>query len=366
MQSNIFHLLLSKRFGLFLHVALLLTWGFSLGGTTSNNLHSSVSYLSSPSSSTQSWTLSNHLSQERTQHPVIAVVTLVKDDPDILPHWLEYHTSLFGSENIAVINHDSQHNTTLKVMLEWSKKGIHLLYSNESYKLKGDIILHTFQTIFPHADLYLPLDIDEFVISYNRTEYPIANKTIIWQEFTKIWRYRQPQKCWGMVYNFNIFPMSIQDTMETIDHFAPYFRTKQYAKKFFVNTYDVISLDHGNHCPQMHSLHCLHCNVTFEIGLLHYHFRNPLDTAQRAIIDLIGWEIIDKNATLENMKNYEEILKMTLARKGTGRHKARELLAYLENGLSGLLNCMYKVYPKLAEVIKIKTIHELIENIKLS
>jgi hypothetical protein len=292
----------------------------------------------------------------------VRLVTFVKDDPNILPYWLDYHSAIFGPEKIAVIDHNSQHNTTLRVLRDWQEKGVHLLHTNQSYTNKGEITYQTFKRFFPGGDIYVPLDIDEFVIYYNDSQVPMANRTLIKDSFLEIWQNRtQNDRCWGMKYSFNSFPISLNESMDTIKYFAPYKRQPYNAKKMIINEPAFAGLDHGNHCPKYRGVNCAYCSPLQHIGMLHYHFR--IETARRGIVDLIGLGDLPHNATLENISSYKGKLSKMLLRDLPGKHKAKELLRFVTEGLPGLLKSMYDVYPKQGEIMELMTIQEMIETI---
>jgi hypothetical protein len=125
-----------------------------------------------------------------------------------------------------------------------------------------------------------------------------------------------------------------------------------------------VGLDHGNHCPKIRHFRCEFCEPLQHIGILHYHFRNPLETARRAIVDLVGLGDLSANATIENIAMYERNLTKILSNDRPGQHKAKELLRFVHDGVSGLLNAIYDVYPKQGKIIQVGTIQELVECIK--
>jgi hypothetical protein len=300
-----------------------------------------------------------------TKYVNVCVVTFVKDDPDILPYWLEYHSAIFGPENIAVIDHDSRHNTTLQVLKEWQQKGIHVIHTNESYQKKGDIVFHTFATHFPGADIFLPLDIDEFIIYFNELRQPIANRTALKEAFVQI--YERPEKrCWGMQYLYFSHPWTVNASMETIKFFAPLTRKFHVSKKIIANCAGFIGLDHGNHCPRIRGMRCEFCTAVSNIGMLHYHFRNPMETARRAVVDLVGLKDLPGNATLETITEFKGNLTHVVMNNKPGQHKAKELLRFIEEGPQGLLNVMREVYPTRGKVMNLGTIRELIDKMKTS
>jgi hypothetical protein len=299
-------------------------------------------------------------------HLNIALATFVKNDPDILPYWLEYHAAIFGAENIAVIDHNSTNKHTIQVLEYWQAKGVHVQHTNVSYLLKGQLTYQAFETYFAKtADLFIPLDIDEFLIYYDHQQRPIANRAFIQQGLLDMWQDRKKtNKCWGLLHNYNSHPTHLNDTMDTISQFAPYSRPLSNSKKIVAKAPTLVGLDHGNHCPHMLGSSCGKCQGLENIGVLHYHFRNPRETAKRAIVDLIGLDHLDKEANIDNIREFKHQLLYTIQHGLGGIHKAKELMAFVNEGMPGMLKCMYNVYPKQGEVVEVATIKELISRIK--
>jgi hypothetical protein len=293
----------------------------------------------------------------------IGVVTFVKDDADILPYWLDYHTAVFGAAHIVVIDHDSRNNATLETLKHWQTKGVRVEHTTESYILKGTITYRVLQKYFAKtADLFIPLDVDEFLIYFDPQHTPIASRTSIQRALQDIWQTRKSTNhCWGLLHNYNSYPTQVNDTVETIRYFAPYQRSVVSSKKIIAKTRSFLGLDHGNHCPVIAASNCSYCQGVSDIGLLHFHTRNPKETAKRAIIDLINLKHLRKDATLDNISKYRNEIAFTMEHHPTGAHKAKELLHYIDEGEYGILKSI-----KQKDLMNIGTIKDLIEKLKMT
>lgn len=63
---------------------------------------------------------------------------MVKDEDDIVEDWIKYHGTIFGYENLFIIDNCSVDNT-YKICEKYVCKGIKL-YIENNYKKKGDYI----------------------------------------------------------------------------------------------------------------------------------------------------------------------------------------------------------------------------------
>ena len=92
------------------------------------------------------------------------------------------------------------------------------------------------------------------------------------------------------------------------------------------------------------------------IGLLHYHFRDPQITAQRALTDLKAFKGLPQHASLHNISEYRHKLVITVKHHGFAHHKASELLAYIDYGLEGVLNVSRSIYPTKEDIMLVGNI----------
>lgn len=116
----------------------------------------------------------------------IAVVCMVKNEKDILHHWLDYHSALFGASSIVVLDNYSTDEKTLDILSEWSNRGLHVLYDQGPYVKMGDLAYAALMKLFPSHQLAIPLDIDEFLIVY-RHGVPLPHRSSALMTLEYMW-----------------------------------------------------------------------------------------------------------------------------------------------------------------------------------
>jgi hypothetical protein len=98
----------------------------------------------------------------------IKIVMMCKNESDLLMPWARYHGTLFGYENIIVIDNGSDESVSVSLLKEIEELGVAVLrqyFKKEDYCRKGDItaeIIKELESTSP-ADFYFPLDCDEFI-----------------------------------------------------------------------------------------------------------------------------------------------------------------------------------------------------------
>lgn len=97
---------------------------------------------------------------------IAAVITMMRDESDILPDWLAYCLAIFGKGNVYVLDHGSTDNT--KLLLERSAGQISFSRVKGPYSEKGRLVTDLMRTLRDKYDLLVPLDVDEFPFSADR------------------------------------------------------------------------------------------------------------------------------------------------------------------------------------------------------
>lgn len=92
---------------------------------------------------------------------------MVKDEDDIIDIWIKYHGSLFGYNNLYIVDNFSTDNT-YNIILKYKNKGVNI-YREKDYKQKGDIMKKLINNCNKNLfDICYPIDIDEFIVYYNK------------------------------------------------------------------------------------------------------------------------------------------------------------------------------------------------------
>ena len=212
----------------------------------------------------------------------IKVFTMVKNENDIIEHWIKYHGNIFGYENLFIIDNESD-DGTWEIILDYEKEfGINC-DRHDNYKRKGHIMTQLIKNCGDY-DIAFPLDIDEFIVYYDKEENRIYPKKTL-KYFDKLIRSDNFKK--NGVFKANY----IQSVINNGNGFgyndgvleSKYGVYHDYGKhaKIFVNKNWNDELDHGNHFP---------CNDYFltDICLLHYHCRNLKQMKKKVIMNIDG------------------------------------------------------------------------------
>jgi hypothetical protein len=266
-----------------------------------------------------------------SSHPLVAIVTFIHDERDILEYWLQFHSQIVGVKNMAVIDNLSP-NETLSILKKWEKRGLHVIYGFDDYLKKGPKITETFHKIFPHHNLAIPLDIDEFIVAINEKGSPVISIQAIHRQFQSL--YHSKFNCFQARYIFNNCNRSPNDTMEDIQDFGWKLGSEylQKHRKRFFRLKNLQNLDHGNHFGTFTGS----CTEDVHVAYLHYHNRNMLLKVEHAIRDMIEFGHLPKDTTPANLSAHR-VYRLANSSGVTGFHKIIELRKYVEFGLEGLM-----------------------------
>ena len=108
---------------------------------------------------------------------VIKIFTMVKDEQDIIEEWLIYHGSLFGYENIYIIDNFSE-DQTYEILLKYQEnKGINLSREKD-YLLKSNYVSKLIENMEDY-DIAYPLDADEFITYFDKEKNVINPNKVL-------------------------------------------------------------------------------------------------------------------------------------------------------------------------------------------
>jgi hypothetical protein len=287
--------------------------------------------------------------------PMVAIVSYIYDEHDILPYFLEYHSRIIGLENMVIIDNGSP-EPTASILKTWEAKGLRVIHNTEDYAYKGIITHRAYKHFFPNVKFALPLDADEFLVALDGEQRPFfPNPTEFSHRLYKLWN--TPYINYRYHTMFEDCNMFGNETIETDQYFHP---TWNLIKRMFKFKH-LTELDHGGHhgvYPEGLSSDD-NGTVTDQFGLLHFHNRNLQIKLQRAMKTLEGRHFLN-GTNVKNAVLYRDILEDNLKHPGTqSNHKAQEILNYLKNGLDGLKEECPQNY-----VIKLPTVEEMIRKFR--
>jgi hypothetical protein len=296
----------------------------------------------------------------------IAVVSMVKNEGDILGLWLEYHSALFGISNIIILDNFSTDTKTHAILEQYKRRGLQVRYKQGPYIDMGDLAYRALKETFPDYKLALPLDVDEFLIAY-RNGSPVPHKLLILVQLEHMWQLGGP--CFGFKQYYTSLPTSRNDTVETVRYFTRNTFTVRHAKKIFW-LQNITHIAFGAHQGTLHEgeHEKMKCQSAMDkLGLLHYHLRSPRVTAERALRDCIALQYLPRSANLDNIKSYIPQLQSMVTQHAAEAHmyniafhKIEEILRYATLGDDAF------VYQKSAALEEVGTLAEIIRAVKSS
>lgn len=242
----------------------------------------------------------------------IIIATMVKDEDDIIRPWIEYYGKLFGYNNLYIIDNFSS-DETFTICQEYLNKGIHLK-QEKNYKNKGVFMTNLKNNI--KCDIFIPIDIDEFMVLYDKSKNVITCDTIVMYLNTLI-----NENAKNILFKTEYLnPIRTNNNngciLEQFTHSNKSTKYNNFAKTFIQNRIkNRIAIDHGNHINTS--------NYTrTDLYLVHYHRRGDKQHKKKVKNNVIGLGYSD------NLKTLKELYK----RQGlAGGHHVRMYIKMLEN-----------------------------------
>lgn len=200
--------------------------------------------------------------------------TIVKDEVDIVEDWLIYHGSMFGWENIFIIDNYSSDGTWEKIN---EYKDLVKIFREHDYSRKGDFMRNLINNHCHNGEIAFPIDIDEFVVYYDNNVVSVDK---------------------GLINNYintlpqcTIYKANYINSLITKEHgyekatyeinCGCYVDMGSLAKSFFNTAYYKGGIDHGNHINR-NDYHLT------KLCLVHYHSRNVEQMKKKILNNVTG------------------------------------------------------------------------------
>ena len=240
---------------------------------------------------------------------MVKLFTIVKDEVDIIRAWIVYHGSMFGWNNIYIIDNYST-DGTYEIIKEFEKLNIHI-ERQPDYRKKGEYMKRLID-VHCKNDIAFPIDIDEFVVLYQNNKINV-NKPAILNYINGL----NPANLYKANYIVSLItnPNGYKNAAYEAE-FGVYRDLKSMAKSFFNTSIYKGEIDHGNHIPTSNYL-------LTDIHLVHYHYRNTEQIKKKIKNNIEG---LGYKNTLEDLKN---IIKSNP--KCMGYHHVEGQIKVLEN-----------------------------------
>lgn len=97
--------------------------------------------------------------------PRIAVISMQKNEVELLPIWLDYYRQLVGASNIYLIDNGSDFDSTKAALADARTSGVNVLDhpGHDAFLRKGSLIQDLARSLEAEYDIILPIDGDEFL-----------------------------------------------------------------------------------------------------------------------------------------------------------------------------------------------------------
>ena len=268
---------------------------------------------------------------------MIKLFTMVKDEVDIIEDWILYHGTLFGFQNLYIVDNMST-DGTYEVIQKKEKNGVHL-YRHANYKEKGNIMKQLINN--NKCTIAFPLDIDEFIVYYDKENRTISTNTIL-PYLNHLIKLNNNQstvmnmKIHGVNRNCGLYKCDYINSKVISSNKNGYERAalecthgsyndtmKTMAKSFFDTRIWNGIIDHGNHFNMGNNY------IKSNLCLVHYHKRNFDQHKKKVINNVKGLGY--------NADNLDELKK--IYKPGTpGRHHVKHMINILEGNYKINLN----------------------------
>lgn len=252
---------------------------------------------------------------------LVKLVTMVKDEVDIVKDWIIYHGKMFGYHNLYIVDNYST-DGTYDVCRYYEKNHGMYLTRRESYGDKGSHMHHIIKDIGPRNYKYAwPIDMDELVISYDINQHTVSPVNVV-PYLNKIYE----QTDYG-VYKANYIGTKItregghDQAIRQVNR-GTYHNYGASAKTFYRYS-EFKTTDHGNH--HIHGNHSSTDKyMETSLCLVHYHARSLEQVKQKTINNCTGFGYSTQDV---------DSLKQLLANNPStpGCHHVDRMIKILEN-----------------------------------
>jgi hypothetical protein len=212
----------------------------------------------------------------------IKLFTMVKNEVDIVVDWVFYHGAIFGYSNLYIIDNYSEDGTYEK-LLKLKPLGINLNRKSD-YAKKGLYMTWYYKNCCEPEDFAYPLDIDEFIVYYDKKNNKISvNKKKILEYFetlpnASIYKTAYIQATPNQDYKTGFNRATAECKWAFYDSNYRVDDNKSFIKRKLFNG----TFDHGNHLPTN--------NYYFtDLCLVHFHVRNLKQMKKKIYCNVAGF-----------------------------------------------------------------------------
>jgi len=95
---------------------------------------------------------------------IVKIILMQKDESELLADWIWYHGTLFGLNNLHIIDHASRHKKVISILKSMKEVGLDVRTYKGNFISKKKIITELARELASQADFIVALDSDEFLV----------------------------------------------------------------------------------------------------------------------------------------------------------------------------------------------------------
>ncbi|GAB5376971.1 MAG: hypothetical protein AcusKO_34330 [Acuticoccus sp.] len=101
----------------------------------------------------------------QTDTPRVAVISMQKNEAELLPIWLAYYHRLIGAENVYLIDNGSDIDAARVQLVDARRSGVNVIDKpgQDAFERKGPVIQRLARSLADQYDVIIPIDGDEFL-----------------------------------------------------------------------------------------------------------------------------------------------------------------------------------------------------------
>ena len=257
------------------------------------------------------------------------VIVLSRNEYDLIDDFLTYYGTIFGHENVVVVDNGSDDARVLQAYKKYEALGVTIESDRDGMMSMSQIVTDAMRRHKSSCEFLIPLDTDEFMYLPGKLDIRDVTQArhAILDHLIKI-----PDDV--SILKYGKFLGSIAE--KTSEDYSKYKHAKptHYIKTFYDQGWDkvivrssaFISISQGNHRVRVTRGSTMTSDL---LGLLHFHETGALRTRERCIMSLIGYK---QMSLLELRGPVEEQLKTcdnVIASKNFGGHRAEQYRVFL-------------------------------------
>ena len=233
------------------------------------------------------------------QKSLCKIVTLTKNEYDLIEDFLIYHSSIVGIENIVIVDNGSDDERVLKTYETYKAKGLTVETDSERGMMSmAQIVTDAMTRHKDECTFLMPLDTDEFIFfpRLDSTESKKATFEAILKgvdEDVSVLRY---SAFWGSIAD------STSGDYVDYKHSRPARSITKFHDqgwdKLIVRASEFVSITQGNH----HAVVTGGSALKVDLGLLHFHETGAARKKERCIMSMKGYSQMD-------LDGYHSVLK---------------------------------------------------------